>query len=256
MPEIRESKVHSCVFQQKVVEQKFEPNPKKRCRCRKLVTFEQAKEAVKSGVAKWLVERRRRVEREQICAHCQDTEPNKATCHVCKSTGKTQFISILDDPGFDIVLLVHHTKSTRASTPRVPTIEANHILRAYVSTESRQRVQSALSEREAGNNEETGDMEFINLERTTPQQSRAAAARINEYGGLIQDQLHAIGAELKKKIVKGFQVQYETVEIGNPEPGEKRVVHPPGSITFADGSKNKSWWWEIEGRETDYGRAI
>lgn len=258
MPQIRESKVHSCIFQQKVAEQKLEPNPYKKCRCRKQITFEDAKLMVRWGEAKWVVKKRQFVERDRICDKCKDETPFKATCDTCKGTGKIKFISLVDDPGLDIVLNAHHTKSARVSTPRVPTVESKHILRAYVPTEIRQMVQAALSEREGswGNNEKTGEIEFMHLENVSPTQRRLAAERIEEYGELIGWQLHEVGARVGVKITGKANADQREIHQGSPEPKEERRAYPPGTITFKDGSTNKSWWWVTEGRAGDYGRAL
>ena len=74
--------------------------------------------------------------------------------------------------------------------------------------------------------------------------------RIKEYASMIQEALQEFGAELKDGQTG------EVVVPGRPEPVDERKSYPPGSITFSDGTKNKTWWHTAEGRRFDYGRAL
>lgn len=74
--------------------------------------------------------------------------------------------------------------------------------------------------------------------------------RIKEYASMIQEGLAEFGAELKDGSTG------DIISPGNREPENEVVSYPPGSITFSDGSTNKSWYWKVEGRRYDYGRAI
>ena len=192
---------------------KLEPLKKKKCRCRKLVEYAVANEMVKFGEAMWIVVSRERGMQTVTCPLCGPTDISKS-CDVCKGTGVTEVPAVWDTYTEDIVLINHRTKTNKVSTPRVATIESEHIERAYVDG------------------------------------VKEAAERIEEYGQLIQWTLQEMGAEMRDSKTK------EVVLEGRPEPLNVRVSYPPGTITFKDGSKNKSWYWTVDGPDFDYGRAL
>lgn len=228
-----QSRVHSCTFQELVAMGKMEPRASKKCNCRKLVDYAEANEMVKFGEALWVVVERERGGQETSCKLCQGFEPSP-NCEVCKGTGRMTIPVSWDTYNTDIVMVNHRTKSARFSTPRVPTIESKHIIRAYVE----------------GN--------------------AAAAQRIEEFNQLTQEQAHEYGASLsvritRKRVGQLYKVgdtEYLTaldmreVRSGLPEPPNSSKGFPPGTITFKDGTKNKTWYWKQDGRDVDFGRAI
>lgn len=212
-------KMHSgCIDQAKVALRRAEP-PAPKCRCKKLIDFYEADTLVKQGAAKWVVIKRTRGAVEVTCTFCaQMTDAEKKTCAKCKGTGLITENKIWEDFNNDIVLLGDDKEGFKEKTPRVATIEEEHIEGAYVY-----------------------DIPYV-------------LDRIKEYASMIQESLGDFGAELTA--VDPITQRREIVKPGRPEPVNKKVGHPPGTITFKDGTKNKAWWWELEGRDVDYGRAI
>lgn len=224
-------KMHQgCYDQERVAKGELEP-PAPKCQCKKLIDYAKANELVKRGDAMWIVTKRQRVDVEFECPMCPSwTDAEKKTCARCKGTGKITERRSIDSYNNDIVLTSQRASDprdksekyyTQPQTPRVPTIEEEHIVFAYV--------------------EEWKD----------------ALQRIKEYAGMIAEALTWFGP--KDRCVMGARLRDgktgEVIFEGRPEPQEKRNAYPPGSITFKDGSTNKSWWWEIEGRNNDHGRA-
>ena len=248
-----ECRVHSCVFQQRVVDKKTQPDPLRHCKCREVVSQIEADQRVKCGEAKPLVVARERKEQYKPCKIC-DGGDSKSSCLFCERTGKMLVVEINEVFGRDIVSVAHRTKTNRVSTPRVPTIEAKHILRAYVSNEARSAV--AAAQRTRGEDELDLDLAFTPLGNVSPEQMEQAQKRIEEYGKEIQWQLHGIGAAVAIRITDKANINQRVIHPGKFEPEEKRLVYPPGTIVFKDGSKNKTWWYVMEGRGADYGRAI
>ena len=162
-----QSKVHHCYEQEMVAMGKLEPR-KPKCRCRKMVDYKTANELVSVGEAMWFVVARERGMQTVTCPMCDKRELSKS-CDVCKGTGVTQVPVVWDTYTTDIILITHRTKTNKISTPRVATIEEEHIYRAYgaalTKTKHRQWV---------------GDGE-------------AARARIEEYGRLILDARMFVG---------------------------------------------------------------
>lgn len=191
---------------------KLEPR-RKTCRCRKIVDWKTANEMVKLGEAMWFVVARERGVQTVTCPLCGPVDPSKS-CEVCHGGGTAEVPAVWDTYTDDIVLINHRTKTNKVSTPRVATIESEHIERAYVE----------------GNPE--------------------AAARIEEYGQLIQWTLQEQGAEMRDSRTK------QVVIDGKTEPENKQKSYPPGTLKFSDGTTNKSWYWVVEGRDVDHGRAI
>lgn len=191
---------------------KLEPR-RKTCRCRKVVDWKTANEMVKLGEAMWFVVARERGVQTVTCPLCGPTDISK-TCEVCHGGGTAEAPAVWDTYTDDIVLINHRTKTNKVSTPRVATIESEHIERAYVEG------------------------------------VKEAAERIDEYGQLIQWTLQELGAQMLDSKTKEIVIE------GKPEPQNSRKSFPPGTITFSDGSKNKSWYWEVDGPDFDYGRAL
>lgn len=142
--------------------EKREPH-KPRCRCRRMVDYKLADEMVKRGEAKWFVVSRERGVQEKVCGHCGGL--NDENCQVCKGTNKMQVPATWDTYTADIVLINHRTKSNRVSTSKAPTVESEHMERAYAG---------ALTKPMKGKSRE-----WIGEE------GREARERIEEYGLLI-----------------------------------------------------------------------
>lgn len=176
------SKVHSCFGQEAVVLQEQEP-PAERCTCRLTIAISEATKLVNRGEAKWVVKTRTRGFREIACHLCK-ADPEVKNCANCEGSGKEVEPFVEDIPGTDIVYTSSDPvdekerkkrKWLAPKTPRVATIESEHIERAYVE----------------GNKE--------------------AAERIEEYGRLILDarayvgpnRIPAIGVEPEDNPVTG-----------------------------------------------------
>jgi hypothetical protein len=216
---MKPSKVHTCVLQEKIAMKKAEPSAAKKCKCSKYVSYEEADKEVKQGAALWVVVSRERGTQDVPCPLCKG-DKEFVNCDRCKGRGEVSIAREWDKYNGDIVLVSHRTKSNRISTSKAPTIEEEHIIRAVDHWWGR-----------------------------SDKASQAAADRIEEYNELTQKSLQSFGAALKSS-------NPEKAVAGRPEPENRRKGHAPGTITFKDGTKNKNWWWEVEGRDFDYGRAV
>jgi hypothetical protein len=166
------SRVHHCISQEMVAQGLEEP-PAKKCNCRKFIAYKQADEMVKKGEARWVVTARERGTQEKICPLCHGDEDVK-NCAGCNGNGKHTVAAVWDTYNNDIVLVSRaavdlkekkYRPALAMKTPRVATIESEHIERAYVD----------------GN--------------------RAAQARIEEYGYLILEARAFVGpAECKHSV--------------------------------------------------------
>jgi hypothetical protein len=87
---------------------------------------------VKWGEAMWVVVERTWRLYTKVCSLCGGDEKLIKACIFCNATGKENKKIYDEKYNNDIVLIKHRTKSNRPSTPRVPTIESEHIERAYV----------------------------------------------------------------------------------------------------------------------------
>jgi hypothetical protein len=144
------SKVHHCVGQINVAEGRNEP-PAPSCRCRKFISIEKATEFVKLGEVSWVVIGRTRGSADVICELCAGDKDVK-NCASCNGKGFVSKPVVWDEYNNDIVLVSQlpedKTEKKRSSilkkkTPRVATIEAPHIERAYVygKKEAQQRIE-------------------------------------------------------------------------------------------------------------------
>jgi RecJ-like exonuclease len=158
------SKVHSCHGQEAVVLEEQEP-PAPKCSCRLIITITEATALVRRGEAKWIVKSRVRGFREIACSLCKG-DPEVKNCAKCHGTGKQGESFVEDTPGTDIVYTSSDPvdekerkkrKWLAPKTPRVATIEEEHIQLAYV------------------------------------EDNKEAAERIEEYGRLILDARMFIG---------------------------------------------------------------
>jgi hypothetical protein len=144
------SRVHSCPQQIKVAEGRLEP-PSGKCRCRKYIGIKKATEMVKNGEASFIVLARFREGTDAVCHLCGgDKEVKK--CANCFGKGTERGTIIREDYGNDIVLVsrppADKKEKKRSSvlslkTPRVATIESEHIELAYVENvkEAQERIE-------------------------------------------------------------------------------------------------------------------
>ncbi len=126
-------KIHEgCIGQANVALRRTEP-PAPKCRCKKMIDFHDADTLVKQGMAKWVVTKRDRGAIEVPCPMClQMSDVERKTCGKCKGTGKTVENRIWESFNDDIVLLGDDKEGFKQVTPRVATIEVNHIEGAYI----------------------------------------------------------------------------------------------------------------------------
>lgn len=133
------SKVHHCNDQIKVAEDRMEP-PAKKCRCRKYVSLRVATQMVKDGEASWVVLARKYVPIMEVCSLCK-SDPEVKGCANCEGRGKVPGTEVIETEGEDIVLVSRlpadkrekkRSSALAAKTPRVATIEEEHIELAYV----------------------------------------------------------------------------------------------------------------------------
>jgi hypothetical protein len=215
-------KVHSgCKDQAAVSLRRAEP-PAPKCRCKRMMDWDEANAMVNEGFAKWVVTGRTRGVEEVPCRLCarMDAQERK-TCGNCAGVGVVSEPRIWDTYNNDIVLITDGDLGFKEKTPRVPTIEAEHIGYAVLETGIK---------------------------------AKQAQDRIMEYANLIQLELHKYGATI---YLTGKDGKRQEVYLkGKKAPPNKAVGHAPGTIKFKDGSTNKSWYWELEGEDNDWGRAV
>jgi hypothetical protein len=178
------SRVHSCPQQIKVAEGRLEP-PSGKCRCRKYIGIKKATEMVKNGDASFIVLFRVRESTDAVCRLCQgDKEVKK--CANCFGKGTEPGTIIREDYGNDIVLVsrppADKKEKKRSSvlslkTPRVATIESEHIQNAYSDAIATEKVDGKIKR------------VWVN----SRPDSQAARDRIEEYGRLILDARMFIG---------------------------------------------------------------
>jgi hypothetical protein len=136
---MRESRVHHCISQEMVAQGLEEP-PAKKCKCREKIDYKRADAKVKAGEARWVVTARERGTREVVCSLCKGEEAVK-NCAQCAGSGKQTEAAVWDTYNYDIVLVSQASADLKEKkyrpalamkTPRVATIESEHIERAYV----------------------------------------------------------------------------------------------------------------------------
>ena len=163
---MKESRVHHCITQEMVSQGLDEP-PAKRCRCREFKSYKKADQMVKNGEARWVVTARERGTDQEICPLCKGDEEVK-NCAQCAGIRKITVSAVWEKYGTDIVLVSQaaidkkekkYRPALAMKTPRVATIESEHIERAYVECD------------------------------------QDAAARIEEYGRLILDARAFVGKD-------------------------------------------------------------
>jgi len=120
---------HQCFIESRIAAGKRPPpliRNKKRCTCRQEVTPEEAKELIQDGEAVWIVIHRERKPFQITCTLCRGDKEVK-NCAECRGKGVLERYYTIDSYGDDIVAI-----SIALRTPRTPTVESEHIFRAYV----------------------------------------------------------------------------------------------------------------------------
>lgn len=144
------SRVHHCIAQIKVAEELSEP-PAPKCRCKKFVGITEATLMVKNGEASWIVLTRRTAPILEVCDLCH-ADPTMLYCANCGGLGQVLGTEVIEDLGTDIVLVSRkpadkkekkRSSALAAKTPRVATIESEHIVLAYLlnKREAQQRIE-------------------------------------------------------------------------------------------------------------------
>jgi hypothetical protein len=173
---IGQSKVHVCVDQWYIAIGNKEP-PAKPCRCKKYVDLALAEKFVAAGQALQIVTKRIRQTSDLPCRLCHG-DPKIKNCAHCHGKGTEKGIDVDEEYGIDIVLPI------AKRTPRVAVVEKEHILRAYVPSWVREIVASA----ERGTQAKKYENDAV-----SPQEAKAAADRIEEYGRMVRDAMLFIG---------------------------------------------------------------
>jgi hypothetical protein len=127
-------KVHSgCIGQANVSLRRAEP-PAPKCRCKKKIDYAEANDLVAQGVAKWVVTKRERGVEEVRCHFCTSmSNVERKSCDNCHGTGKTSVARVWETFNNDIVRLGDDREGFKEVTPRVASIEEEHIEGAYVN---------------------------------------------------------------------------------------------------------------------------
>ena len=154
------SRVHHCFGQELVAIGMANP-PAKRCRCREFISSEAAQALVNRNAACWIVVERLNGIREEPCRLCHGDKEIK-NCAMCRGKGTELNVVEEDVKSYDIVLISSKPKDIKEKkyryanalkTPRVPTIDWKHIIRAYV--DGKKEAQMRI--------EEYGELERVRL---------------------------------------------------------------------------------------------
>jgi hypothetical protein len=173
---MNDSKVHHCPHQEMVAQGIDEP-PARRCRCREYKPYVVADKMVKNGEARWVVVKRERGTQEVTCELCGGDKEVK-NCASCAGKGVVTVGVVWDSYGPDIVLVSRaaidkkekkYRPALAMKTPRVATVEEEHIERAYAGSLTKD-----APRKWTGKGEE-------------------ARARIEEYGRMIEDARNFVG---------------------------------------------------------------
>ena len=133
------SKVHYCLSQEMISQGRDEP-PARKCRCRKHISLSEATKKVKHGEARWVVLKRVYETKLIPCPMCFGDKEVK-NCAQCGGSGQKAVMQAVEEYGNDIVYgsskpVDRKEKKYRPTlamkTPRVPTIESEHIERWVV----------------------------------------------------------------------------------------------------------------------------
>jgi RecJ-like exonuclease len=137
---MKDTKVHQCISHEMVSQGLDEP-PANRCRCREFISYKEANERVKNGEARWIVTRRERGTHEVVCDLCK-ADPEVKNCAACGGSGKKTEAVVWETYGKDIVRVSQaavdktekkYRPALAMKTPRVATIESEHIENAYLN---------------------------------------------------------------------------------------------------------------------------
>lgn len=133
------AKQHYCPGQISIAIGDSEP-PAPKCRCRKYISIEAARKMVENEEASWVIVERVQKDIEMPCSLCHG-DPEVKNCANCRSKGKETKMVLIPRYGNDIVLVSRRpadkkekkrSSSLAKKTPRVATIEEEHIELAYV----------------------------------------------------------------------------------------------------------------------------
>jgi hypothetical protein len=170
------SRLHYCIDQIRIAERTLEP-PAAKCLCKKYIPLSQATEMVRRGEASWVVIKRSQEAVEAVCSLCHG-DPEVKNCANCGGKGKVSGTAVIEDYGNDLVLIstppADKREKKRSSalakrTPRVATIESEHLERAYSGSLTKDKP------------------------RQWRGQGQEARDRIEEYGRLILDARMFVG---------------------------------------------------------------
>lgn len=135
------SRVHYCIGQEMVAlgKEGNEP-PAPECKCRKFIGLTEATAMVKRNEARWTVLAREYELSAESCPMCLGDKEIK-NCAQCGGTGEITVYRPVETYGNDIVYSSEKPKDKKdrkykptlaMKTPRVATIESEHIIRAYI----------------------------------------------------------------------------------------------------------------------------
>ena len=143
-------KVHRCISQEMVAQGVEEP-PAKKCNCRLRLSYKEANALVKYGSARWVVTGRERGQQTEPCHLCKGDKEVK-NCANCAGLGTEVKEVVWETFGKEIVYVSQSAVDPREKkyrpklamkTPRVATIESEHITRAYIdgNREAQERIE-------------------------------------------------------------------------------------------------------------------
>jgi hypothetical protein len=146
------SRCHFCIGQEMIAlgKEGNEP-PAPKCRCRKFISLSEATKMVKRNEARWVVLKREYELVDEVCPMCLGDKEVK-NCAQCNGTGKRTVYQAIETYGNDIVYSSEKPKDKKEKkyrptlamkTPRVATIESEHIALAYVENvkEAQERIE-------------------------------------------------------------------------------------------------------------------
>ena len=121
------SRIHRCAGQQMVALGLKEP-PAPSCKCRRECSLARATRMVENKEASWVVVSRTRGTTSEACPLCKkDTEVKN--CSLCEGRGEVEVPRVWDKYNDDVC------SGMTQRTPRVATVESEHIERAYANGE-------------------------------------------------------------------------------------------------------------------------
>lgn len=133
------SKIHHCIGEEYVSQGIAEP-PAAKCRCKKYIGLSAATAMVKNGEARWIVTKRTQGVMNDTCHLCHG-DPEMKNCANCGGQGTVIVAAVIEEYGDDIVLVSRlavdkkerkYRPALAMKTPRVATIEENHIYLAFI----------------------------------------------------------------------------------------------------------------------------